>query len=234
MNSLEPAKRALRVAFVDPHAFTRQSICELMRRNGLYVIGVADVEEATTHAHAAGERVDAVVLRLDAISPHDRRLVSDLHALHRLWPGAPLLALAPFAGTEAAFEAVGLGFSGCLSPAMTASDMAAALRLVAAGGLFIGPSRMGGARHVTPAPLRIGNAVPTLTPREAEVMAMLRQGKPNKMIAFELDMAENTVKVHVARILKKFGAANRTAVANLESDFAAARAGSRNRVPPLQ
>ena len=54
-----------------------------------------------------------------------------------------------------------------------------------------------------------------LTPRESEVLARLRQGKPNKIIAHELEITENTVKVFVRRILMKLGASNRTAVASL-------------------
>jgi DNA-binding NarL/FixJ family response regulator len=49
-----------------------------------------------------------------------------------------------------------------------------------------------------------------LTPRELSVIDLLREGKPNKLIAARLDMQENTVKVHVRNILKKLNAANRT------------------------
>lgn len=49
-----------------------------------------------------------------------------------------------------------------------------------------------------------------LTPRQAEVLERLREGKPNKLIARELNMTEATVKVHVRQIMRKLGAANRT------------------------
>jgi DNA-binding CsgD family transcriptional regulator len=49
-----------------------------------------------------------------------------------------------------------------------------------------------------------------LTPRELSVIDLLREGKPNKLIARQLDMQENTVKVHVRNILRKLNAANRT------------------------
>jgi DNA-binding NarL/FixJ family response regulator len=55
----------------------------------------------------------------------------------------------------------------------------------------------------------------SLTPREVEVLARLRLGKPNKVIAHELDISENTVKVFVRRILVKLHASNRTEVACL-------------------
>jgi DNA-binding NarL/FixJ family response regulator len=54
-----------------------------------------------------------------------------------------------------------------------------------------------------------------LTPRELSVIDLLREGKPNKLIARQLDMQENTVKVHVRNILRKLNAANRTHAALL-------------------
>jgi DNA-binding NarL/FixJ family response regulator len=49
-----------------------------------------------------------------------------------------------------------------------------------------------------------------LTPRQFEVLERLREGKPNKLIARDLQMTEATVKVHVRQIMRKLGAANRT------------------------
>jgi hypothetical protein len=47
------------------------------------------------------------------------------------------------------------------------------------------------------------------------VVESLRQGKPNKIIAYELNLCESTVKVHVRNIMKKLRAKNRTEVAFL-------------------
>jgi DNA-binding NarL/FixJ family response regulator len=54
-----------------------------------------------------------------------------------------------------------------------------------------------------------------LTVRQLDVLALLRQGKSNKMIARDLGMREATVKVHVRQILRKLGATNRTQAALL-------------------
>ncbi|MBZ9872957.1 helix-turn-helix transcriptional regulator [Mesorhizobium sp. BR1-1-9] len=53
-------------------------------------------------------------------------------------------------------------------------------------------------------------ARPALSPREAEVLALLAEGAPNKVIARRLDISVHTAKFHVAAILIKLGAANRT------------------------
>ena len=49
-----------------------------------------------------------------------------------------------------------------------------------------------------------------VTPRELAVIRAIRNGKSNKVIAYELGMCESTVKVHVRRIMKKLNAKNRT------------------------
>jgi DNA-binding NarL/FixJ family response regulator len=51
---------------------------------------------------------------------------------------------------------------------------------------------------------------PALSPREAEVLALLAEGAPNKVIARRLNISVHTAKFHVAAILIKLGASNRT------------------------
>ena len=56
------------------------------------------------------------------------------------------------------------------------------------------------------------DAVEPLTPRERDVLQHLVLGRPNKTIAARLGISDQTVKVHVASIIAKLGAANRTDV----------------------
>lgn len=52
--------------------------------------------------------------------------------------------------------------------------------------------------------------LPDLSPRELEVLALLAEGAPNKVIARRLDISVHTAKFHVASIIAKLGAVNRT------------------------
>ena len=62
-----------------------------------------------------------------------------------------------------------------------------------------------------PAPPRVDHAVvDALTPREIEVVQLLADGLPNKVIATRLGISDQTVKFHVASITGKLGVANRT------------------------
>jgi DNA-binding NarL/FixJ family response regulator len=70
------------------------------------------------------------------------------------------------------------------------------------------------ARPIAPEDVRRAEAVSrAFTPREAEVLAALWRGRSNKVIAGELNLSENTVKVHVRHIMRKLRATNRTQAA---------------------
>ncbi len=132
-------------------------------------------------------------------------------------------------------------------PTATDLDVAVeAVRLVRAGGTFIpecilkaakanatgtvksetrqstaAKSPTGSAAEPGPAKSSLVSAsrLSLLTARQAAVVEALRRGKANKTIAYELDMRESTVKVHVRNIMKKLNAKNRTEVAYLASKF---------------
>ena len=74
-----------------------------------------------------------------------------------------------------------------------------------------------------------------LTPRQADVLALLLQGKPNKLIARELNVSVETVKDHVAAVLRALGVSSRTqavlAVSQMSRQQAAAGERRRNAEP---
>ncbi|RWK40076.1 helix-turn-helix transcriptional regulator [Mesorhizobium sp.] len=105
----------------------------------------------------------------------------------------------------------------------TAADdllIAAAARLAAAGYRISGEGRPLSDRHddfvfhdddlSDGEPVDDSAGRPALSPRESEVLALLAEGAPNKVIARRLNISVHTAKFHVAAILIKLGAANRT------------------------
>jgi DNA-binding CsgD family transcriptional regulator len=54
---------------------------------------------------------------------------------------------------------------------------------------------------------------PVLNERQAEIMAMVCQGKPNKEIAYKLGLSERTVKWYISQLFRIFGVSNRTELA---------------------
>jgi len=123
------------------------------------------------------------------------------------------------AAAARAAEEQGLAF-GALRRDATTEEIAAAVGAVGSG-LVALDRRL--ARDVLAAPERTPVAAPerplgvdeTLTPREREVLQLMAQGLPNKLIANRLHITEHTAKFHVSAILTKLGAASRTEAVTL-------------------
>ena len=97
-----------------------------------------------------------------------------------------------------------------------------AMRLVRAGGVYVPASSLIAAQKSLAEPHDDKpKATSMFTSRQLSVIAALRKGKANKIIAFELQMRESTVKVHVRNIMKKLKARNRTEVAYLANSMLA-------------
>jgi DNA-binding NarL/FixJ family response regulator len=62
-------------------------------------------------------------------------------------------------------------------------------------------------------------AIDRFSPRQSQILDCLRRGMANKLIAYELNMCESTVKVHIRNIMKKLNATNRTQVAYMTRAF---------------
>lgn len=146
-----------------------------------------------------------------------------LEASHR-FPSAPLVALVDRAEASLMRRCMRAGCRGVI-PLDTSTRIAtAALRLVAAGGTYLPFAPQG-----DEAPVRREPSCAGLTMREEEVLGALRRGLPNKRIAADLNLSENTVKVYVKQLMRKLGATNRTETALKAEAFL--EAGAEPRAP---
>ena len=127
-----------------------------------------------------------------------------------------VLVLTTFDLDEYVFEALRAGASGFLLKDAPADELAAAIRVVAAGDSLLAPSvtRRVIDAFVGRAPSRPAHAVPDealgrLTPRELEVLGLMARGLPNLAIAERLFVSEATTKTHVSNVLAKLGLRDR-------------------------
>ena len=107
---------------------------------------------------------------------------------------------------------IGCGAKGYIPMTMGFKIAIEAARFVLAGGTYVLAECLLAAipSAIPPShPVAFG----AITSRELAVVRAIYQGKPNKVIAYELNMSESTVKVHVRHIMKKLRAKNRTDVA---------------------
>ncbi len=130
--------------------------------------------------------------------------------------GTRVLVLTTFDLDEYVFAALRAGASGFLLKDVTAERLVEAVRMVAEGSMLLGP---GVTRRLVAdfaeLPARAGAAGPTdpatygLTPRESEVLGLLGRGWSNAEIAASLVLSTETVKSHVAEVLRKLSLRDR-------------------------
>lgn len=126
---------------------------------------------------------------------------------------APIIVISDTEDGEQIAAALEKGARGYIPTSVTLGVAVRAVRLVEAGGTFVPASTvltsLRGADHRPHNGLTFNGL---FTHRQSAVLAGLRQGKANKLIAHELGMSEGTVKVHIREIMKKLNARNRTEV----------------------
>ncbi len=112
-------------------------------------------------------------------------------------------------------KAYEMGISAFISEQTKKEIILSVFQIVLAGGKYFSPEVIGGQpknkNRTSKGALSIASeGYPILSNRQYEVLRLLSEGKPNKVIARELDIATGTVKVHIAGILKSLKARNRT------------------------
>lgn len=136
-----------------------------------------------------------------------------LEGLARLRVAAPLariLVVTSLADMRLAAAALAAGADGVVTKDVTRDRLAAALHAVWAGERVAPPdlaqARGAGGSEGAEAARRLA----ALTPQQARILELVCAGMLNKQIAFELDIAETTVKAHISAILRKLGVQSRT------------------------
>jgi DNA-binding NarL/FixJ family response regulator len=218
-----PSSKAA-IVLVDRRALIRELVASFLReRMPEFAIFQADsVEELGGQRDFA---FAAFVVFQSSLFTEVGKSFSGLAHLRQAFPTAPLIVVSDFGRYDLVSEAFRCGARGFIPTVTSVAIFEQALRTVLAGGEYVPASVLensssGGAERSTP------HGGPRFTPRQQEVLGLLREGLPNKMIAFRLDMRESTVKVHLRQIMRKMNATNRTqVVASLTSSEGEAAAG---------
>ncbi len=166
---------------------------------------------------------DALLLLCMTEAEFESAAKGDDKVVDRLKTGAPSVRFIIVSSREdpgSILKALEFGAGGYIPTSMKLRVVVEVLRLVQAGGVFVpaasfmtASNRQGAASR--PQAVDIG----VLSPRQVLVARALRKGTPNKLIAYELNMCESTVKVHVRQIMKKLKAKNRTQIAFLTNEM---------------
>jgi DNA-binding NarL/FixJ family response regulator len=205
----------MKVLLIDDHALIREALRSVFGD----VRPTAEVFDAVGRAQAlevAHSHSDLDMILLDLALPDSNGL--DLLAeLRSRLPRTDVVVLSASNEPGVVAKALCLGAQGFIPKSASYAVMLAALQLVLAGGIYVPAEILAAVKDAVPgdqlASQPAGDAELAdlaLTERQREVLALLVQGKSNKLICRELQLAEPTVKNHITAILKALKVSSRT------------------------
>jgi DNA-binding NarL/FixJ family response regulator len=178
---------------------------------------------AARSALAADADFDLVLLDLQLGDASGFDVLVEMRKAH---PALPVVVISASDRASDVIQAIDLGAMGFVPKRASNDTLVDALRLVMAGGIYVpamhlGSSQGPASRSASPAPAIPAAEMATyqvtpsfeelgLTPRQADVLTQLLQGKPNKEIARRLGLSVETVKDHVQAVLRALGVSSRT------------------------
>ncbi len=212
----------LRIVISDKRALWRDALARTVERLDARIrILETDSLEAVTESVSAAGGVDLVVLNID---PGQE---DELASLERLCAELAPVPVVVVADTDKICRVVAVlerGAKGYVAATLESRVMIEALRLVAVGGTYFPESVMELLDSYNQARATVDMARDSMskltvdcTPRQRQVLDLLCEGMPNKIIAHRLNISENTVKAHLRQLMKRLNVSNRTEAVLLAS-----------------
>ncbi|MGY0071519.1 response regulator [Streptomyces sp. QTS137] len=201
--------RPVRVFLLDDHEVVRRGVHDLLNDEpDITVVGeAATVEQALVRVPALRPDVAVLDVRLP-----DGDGVTVCRELRSTLPELACLMLTSFDDEEALLDSIMAGASGYVLKQIQGSDLVTAVRTVASGQSLLDPSattRLMARLRQEKEPQEEQDALPGLTEREREILALIGEGLTNRQIGQRLYLAEKTVKNHISRLLAKLGVERR-------------------------
>jgi DNA-binding NarL/FixJ family response regulator len=207
------SKEAL--VIIDKRALDRECFAESLIAHGIgmEVLAFASISdwrlEEDLHPPLA-----VLVLSIGGRKLTDPDLAAELTEITTECPGVPVVILADSNNLDQILIALEKGVRGYIPTSVGVQVCVEAIALAIAGGTFVPASSVVGMREMIGPQVQNERPMASIfTQRQEEVARALRLGKANKIIAYELNLRESTVKVHIRNIMKKLKATNRTEVA---------------------
>jgi DNA-binding NarL/FixJ family response regulator len=190
--------KQIAVLIVDDHPMVREGLAGLLARHEMRIAGLAATGRQGLELYRE-QRPD--VMLLDLRLP-DQSGFDVVRAVLKEDPGAKIVILSSAQGDASIYTAISLGVRGYLLKGIDGATLAERIRHVVNGGQSLSPeSAEKLAQYI---------AAKKLSERELEVLGLISKGKSNKEIGKMLFVTDNTVKMHVKRILAKLEANDRT------------------------
>jgi len=181
-------------------------------RLNLKVLSLGSVEEwrASKEEHPP---LGAILFHVGGKKITDTEEANKIVKLSAEFGKTPIVVLSDSDELSQVLKALECGAKGYILTSVGIGVCAEALELAVAGGTYIPASCLLAVKHLVESGASETRELSDMfTPRQADVVNALRKGKANKIIAYELQLRESTVKVHIRNIMKKLRATNRTEI----------------------
>ena len=221
---------SMKALLIDDHPLILSALQSVIQGLGsdVGVVGVATAR-AARETLAADPNFDLVLLDLQLADQDGFELLGELRAAY---PALPVVVVSASDRSTDVIRAIDLGAMGFVPKCASNDTLFQALSMVMSGGIYVPPmimrSHVASRSSAVPVAahgwgMRLEDA-PTasdrkagpplaalgLTPRQTDVLALLLQGQPNKLIARALNLSVETVKDHVAAVLRTLNVSSRT------------------------
>ena len=206
----------MKVLIADDHGLYRAGLGLLLKDR----LGVEEVIETGTLdealdllAHQEGIRLALFDLSMPGMGGPE-----SLGEVKATYPHAYVGVISASEDRANVLKCVSTGLSGYIPKSLPDDEIAKALELMLGGYIFVPPFMIASAPVPPPAATEAprqqsASQLEALTPRQRDVLGYILEGRSNKEIARKLDIAEGTVKIHLAALFGHFGAHNRTELA---------------------
>ena len=194
----------MKILIVDDHPLILHALAQVLPQldAGLEVLGASDRVATLT---LLARHPDCALVLLDLTLPGARGL--DLLAeLRRDRPLLPIVVLSATHDSATVGAAIAAGARGFIAKTASPQALLDAIETVLSGGRHVTADQRAAPRRIKGIPVDILG----LTQRQSDVLLLLLEGKPNKLICRDLRLSEGTVKVHVSAILRALNVHSRS------------------------
>jgi len=172
----------------------------------------ADIHEANSLAglEDLGQKslpFDVILLDLHMPGTHG---FSGLIYLREQYRKVPLVVISATEDVDVIQRAIHFGADGFIPKSASVETMTEAMEKIMAGERWLPEYARRAMPPTLPDHSAMSERITSLTPQQFRVMGMLMEGMQNKVIAYELDVSEATIKAHMTAIFRKLGVRNRT------------------------
>lgn len=189
----------IRILVADDHSIVRMGLVSLLEtKDDLEVVGEAGNGE-TAVTKALKLTPDVVIMDLMMPKMGGAEATEAIHAQN---PGIKVLILTTFGTSDEISRALDAGASGAIMKSATNGELVSAIRTVAAGKRIIADDIR---RQSKGNPM-----IPSLTPRQLEVLNSVSRGFTNREIADQFGISPESVKTHLENIFVRIGASSRS------------------------